>query len=67
MDGGKRLGTAPLRVRFDRPGRHTFFLFAPDLGVSGRAYRTVEVTGRRRQSISATMSHSREIAKLSNL
>jgi hypothetical protein len=64
MDGGKRLGQAPLRVRFDRPGRHHLLFFAPDLGPSGRVNRTIEVTGRNRQWVSATMGPTREFARL---
>src|SRR5438132_1514740 len=42
MDGGRELGIAPLRVRFDRPGRHKLLFMAPDLGPSGRVNRTIE-------------------------
>jgi len=67
MDGGRELGIAPLRVQFDRPGRHSLFFFAPSLGRAGRVNRGITVTGGGRQWVSATMGSSREIARLSNL
>jgi hypothetical protein len=67
MDGGRELGIAPLRVRFDRPGRHQLLFFAPSLGRAGRVSRVVHVTGRNRQWVSATMGPSREVATLDNM
>jgi hypothetical protein len=67
MDGGRELGIAPLRVRFDRPGRHRLFFFAPTLGRAGRVHRVIQVTGRSRQWVAATMSPTREVADLINM
>jgi hypothetical protein len=67
MDGGRELGIAPLRVRFDRPGRHHLLFFAPSLGRAGRVSRVIHVTGRARQWVAATMGPSREVADLVNM
>jgi hypothetical protein len=63
MDGGRELGIAPVRVRFDRPGHHHLFFFTPTLGSHARVNRMFNVTGQSRQWVSVTMAPSREVAR----
>jgi hypothetical protein len=68
MDGGRELGIAPVRVHFDRPGRHQLHFFSPNLvGRAAHLYRTVYVTGKNRQWVSATMGPTREVAAAVNM
>jgi hypothetical protein len=61
LNRGSMLGTTPLSVRFDRPGRHQLLFWTPSLGK--RVVRTVQVSARGRQWVSATMGASRELAR----
>jgi hypothetical protein len=61
-NAGRLLGTTPLPVQFDRPGRYRLTFWTPSL--RRRATKIVAVTGRGRQWVSATMGSSRELALL---
>jgi hypothetical protein len=66
MDGGRELGIAPLRVQFDRSGRHRLLFFAPSLGVHGRVTKVIDVRPRSRRWVSVTLGPSREVARRIN-
>jgi hypothetical protein len=61
-NAGRILGTAPLDVRFDRPGRYRLTFWTPS--IRGRATRWVTVGGNRPLRLAVVMGSSREIARL---
>jgi hypothetical protein len=60
-DGGRMLGIAPLKVRFDRPGRHRLTFWTPRR--ASRTERTVVVRGRGPQRLAVRMAPTRQLAR----
>jgi hypothetical protein len=63
LNGATELGSTPLRVRFPHSGRYRLLFSTPELGWHARMYKTIVVTGRSRQWVSASMGPSREVAR----